>query len=181
MNRNKKGQFTSMKLVKRGFYLSLIVGVWMVFGHPVFIQWYQTKFASNDVYLAEASTIEPVIIKDTAKIEEAKWSVIDELEACEGGDHTWDEGFIKLDSNDLRSYGRLQFQRGTVQHYAKLLWGTELTGYEAVMVALTKDRARQLAYDIIYTSDAGVDSDWVNCSKWHQLQAKVDILKSLDE
>lgn len=114
------------------------------------------------------------------KIGEAKWQVVDDLEQCECGGHTWAEGFFLLDANDRYSWGCLQFQERTVVHYTKQLTGRVIDLAEAKIIALDRERARQLAYDVIFTTESGVASDWVNCSKWYGLQARVDLIKSLE-
>lgn len=114
------------------------------------------------------------------KIEEAKWAVVDDLAKCECGGHSWAEGFFLLDTNKKHSWGCLQFQEDTVIHYVKTLWGRSIGYAEAKIIALDKDQARQLAYDVIFKTDNKVGSDWFNCERWHGLDARVDLIKSLE-
>lgn len=130
--------------------------------------------APEIVYAAELQSMS----KDN--IEEEKWRVVDELAQCECGGHTWDEGFFRLDSNDKYSWGCLQFQQSTVVHYVKKLWGEVIDGARAKIIALDRELARKLAYDVIFKTDKGVASDWVNCSKWHKLQERVDMIKRIE-
>lgn len=141
---------------------------------------YVGGYLQNEVsYIAAPRAEAAEIVPD--RIEDAKWKVIDMLQACEGAGHGWDEGFIKLDTNDKLSYGPLQFQKATVVGYVHDLWGKDVSGLEAVQIALDQAQARKLAYDIIFKTKNGVANDWVNCSKWYGLQTRVDFIKEIGE
>lgn len=114
------------------------------------------------------------------KIDKLKDEVIAQLRACESAGHSEDDGILIFDSNEKASIGTLQFQKNTVIHYYKVLYGKEITGKEAVMIALDDDKAGQLAKDIAFTTKNKIGKDWVNCNKKHSLDAKVDLIKSME-
>lgn len=113
-------------------------------------------------------------------LDAAKEKTIDILEKCESGGHKWDEGFIRLDTNDKLSYGPLQWQKDTVKHYVKVRDGREISGLEAVNIALDRVQSRSLALFVIFETEQGVDKDWVICSRNYQIQARVDLIKELE-
>jgi hypothetical protein len=116
----------------------------------------------------------------TDKIENAKDDVINRLAQCESGGHKADDGILVFDTNNKASIGELQFQKDTVRHYVKKLYGKDITGREAVIWALDTGKARQLAKDIIFTTENGVGADWVNCDRWHGLSARVELIKEFE-
>ena len=116
-----------------------------------------------------------------AKIEELKDSVVDRLVKCESSGLKESDAPIILDSNKKFSIGVLQFQIKTVQHYTEIINHQTITAKEAVLLALDEQRARQLAKQIIFGTKSGVAGDWVVCSRRHNLQAEVDIIKKLSQ
>ena len=122
------------------------------------------------------------VVKDTLtdKVVQLKGEVLDTLQSCESGGYTNEDAIIIFDSNKEASIGQYQFQRKTVIHYYNTLYGKEITPKEAVLIALDDEKARDLAEDIIFQDSKGVGNWWV-CSKKYSLQAKVDLIKSLQE
>ena len=189
MNRDNKGKFARAWKIK-GFILVAFSVALLTVGHfyvepaidranaetRAFLDKTSKKLGNDLLYVAgpraEAAEIE-------TDLEKAKEKTIDILEKCESGGHPWEEGFIKLDSNDKLSYAGLQFQKTTVQHYVEKRTGKKISGYEAVLIAMDREKARDLAKWIIF-EDKGVDSDWVICSRNFGLQARVDIIKELE-
>lgn len=133
--------------------------------------------ASNEVMATNNVT---VVDKMPEKIEALKMDVIQKVSDCERAGHSEDDGIIIFDSNAKASIGVLQFQKATVISYYKRLYGKDISGKDAVMIALDKDKAFALAKDIIFTTKNGVAADWVNCSRKHNLQAQVDLIKTLE-
>lgn len=181
--RNRAGRFVSnwyqswttenKILVPFMFALVLFIG-----GHHVWVK-IQPKTL---VYVAtRAYAMEAGPDRLEGKIDELKGEVLDTLAKCESGGKSPDSGVLTWDTNNQHSIGIYQFQIKTVQHYAKVLWKKELTGREAIMLALDPVEARKLAHDVIFTTDRGSASDWVICSRNYGLQEKVDIIKSLDD
>lgn len=188
----KDGQFASKKSWKfKGItFILFFVGVFTVghyFVEPAIekansetreVLGRVSKALSNDLSYVAGTRVEASEIgTDLAK---AKEKTIDILEKCESGGHTWEEGFIRLDSNDKLSYGPLQWQKATVVHYIEKRDGRKITGLEAVEIALDREQSRALAMYVIFETDRGVESDWVICDRNNGIQARVDIIKELE-
>lgn len=126
---------------------------------------------------------EKIITQDnlTPKIEELKKDIVNTIQACESKGHSEEDGIIVFDSNKQMSIGTLQFQKKTVQYYYKSLYNKEISPKEAVIIALDDSKAEQLAYDIIFSSNAKGWSNWYNCSKKHAIESKIAIIRSLEK
>jgi len=98
----------------------------------------------------------------TPKIEELKTEILDSLQSCESQGAKESDGLIVYDSNKVASIGLYQFQKKTVIYYVKTLYGKDITGKEAIELALDREKARKLAGDIIFQTDKGIDN-WYNC------------------
>jgi len=107
-----------------------------------------------------------------------KADVVARLAACESAGHSEDDGIIIFDTNNRASIGRLQFQKATVIHYMKRLYGQDITAKEAVLIALDTEKAKALATDIIFTTDNDA-TDWLNCSNKLGLGADIKAIKKL--
>jgi hypothetical protein len=162
--RNDKGQF-------RQSYFSatvLVVGMAIVF------------VGAGISALAEDKPVPQVIKVDnlTPKIEQLKADVLSLLKSCESKGYKESDAPIILDSNDRMSLGLFMFQKKTVIYFEKKLHDKTVTGLEATLIALNEKQATQLAKDIIFTVDGGVD-EWHNCSVKLGLEQKVNLIKSL--
>lgn len=170
--RDSAGKFTSFRrIVWRGceyvlvsLFIILFVGLYWGSKQPM-------------TYTAEAQEIQ-VVDRTPEKIEKLKDQVVADLAKCESGGHNEDTGIIVFDSNDRASIGQLQFQKATVIHYMKTLYGKDITGKEAVMIALDTEKASALAKDIIFKDSKGW-RNWFNCETKLGLGAKVEIIKEL--
>lgn len=131
------------------------------------------------------ATVPEVIDLTPQKIEGLKADVVDRLSQCESGGHTEEYGLVTFDQNaagtlsarNTPSFGILQFKVSTVQHYAKLQ-GHELTGKDAILLALDADEARALASYIIFETQGGI-WNWQNCADKLGLGDEVTIIKKL--
>lgn len=131
---------------------------------------------------AMAITPEAIVVDKTPeKIDALKVALVQKVSDCERAGHSEEDGIIIFDSNARASIGVLQFQKATVISYYKTLYGKDISGKDAVEIALDKDKAFALAKDIIFTSKNGVAADWVNCSKKYNLQTQVDLIKQLEK
>lgn len=124
---------------------------------------------------AEADEIDRLDVK----IDQLKNEVLDTLAKCESGGLKSEDGILVWDTNAKHSVGEFQFQVATVKHYVKKLWGKDVSGRDAILIALDPEQSRKLAHDVIFTTSNGVAKDWVVCSRNYQLQSKVDLIKSL--
>ena len=114
------------------------------------------------------------------KIDDLKMEVVETLRKCESQGYSESDGIIIFDTNNKASIGSLQFQKATVIHYYKVLYGEVITGKQAVEIALDNDRAGQLAKDIIFKTKNMAGKDWVNCTRKHNLDEKVKLIKSME-
>lgn len=123
--------------------------------------------------------------KDTLaeKIEQLKQDYLDTLSLdCETKNLEDPDGAIIFDSNDEASVGRFQFQRKTVIGYYKMLYNEEITKAESIAIAIDPVRAKQLAYDIIFTEhEDKKEGNWYNCSQRPDLKKMLEVIKTLEE
>ena len=170
MQRDNKGRFSkgSKIVIAVG---ALVIGA-VVF-HVNFNTWYrrEVSYSAMPVVLAEESM--------TGKIEALKEDILDRLAKCESGGKKEEDGITILDSNGVGSYGSFQWQRKSVMHYHELHTGQPINGRDAIILAMTPDRARDLARWVIFESGNGVENDWYNCSRKLQLQKEVDVIRKI--
>jgi hypothetical protein len=119
------------------------------------------------------------------KLEEVKEAILYDLHMCETPEWVEDkDGAIIFDSNEEASIGRFQFQRETVKFYIGLRDGREITNAQAIAIAIDEQKATKLAswilFDREYNGEAGYTSDWVNCSKKHDLERRVELVRELE-
>lgn len=114
------------------------------------------------------------------KIESLKGAVLDDLKSCESSDVEESIGIIKFDSNSVASIGSYQFQVKTVIGYYKSLYNTEITGKEAILIALEDSKARELAKDIIFKENGGIEN-WKTCANRKDLRSKIGVIKMLSQ
>lgn len=116
-----------------------------------------------------------------AKIESLKDSVIDQLISCESKGYKESDGLIVFDSNKVASLGVLQWQVKSVQYYYKLRTGNDITKKEAIELALNEQEARSLAKYVGFETKNMFGKDWFNCSRKHDLDKQVLLIKKLSE
>lgn len=114
------------------------------------------------------------------KMDELKNDVVTRLMACESGGYSEEDGIIIFDSNKQASIGQAQFQKKTVIHFYQKLYNKDISAKEAVVIALDEDKARQLAKDVIFKVDGGVDN-WYNCAKKLGLHGEIAVIKKLEK
>lgn len=121
------------------------------------------------------------------KIEALKDGVVDQLMKCESAGHKESDGLVTYDprrnetvSSNIPSFGVLQFKKATVQHYYKVLYKKDVTGQEAIFIALTESKARELAKDVMFKTKGKASGDWYNCAAKLNLDAQIDVIKKLE-
>lgn len=117
----------------------------------------------------------------SVKVSQIKNDILDTLTECESKGSKEEDGLIIFDSNAKASIGQLQFQKLTVVRYYKALYNKDITGKEAILIALDYPKARQLASDIIFGNDSKGINNWYNCKVKHGLQDDVDWVKKLSK
>jgi hypothetical protein len=115
------------------------------------------------------------------KIVELKGEVLDTLRSCESRGGKESDGLITFDSNKQASIGTYQFQKDTVIRYYKALYGKDITGKEAVMIALDDSQSRQLANDIIFSNDAKGIGNWYNCENKNNLSDNIKWINKISK
>ena len=114
------------------------------------------------------------------KINEFKGKLVSDIRNCERANFNEDDGLIIFDSNKVASIGTYQFQKKTVIYYYKLLYGQDITGKEAILIALDDQKAGELATKIIFEQEKGLDN-WLNCSKKVGAYAQLKVIKDLEK
>ena len=177
--RENSGRFSSLKKKVKNFIRKTIAL------SLVGLAFYGT-FKAGQYITPEEIIYHKVEAEDTlaGKIEELKNEVLDTLQACESNGYTEEMGLIKYDPHPTNkkvqeaSLGLYQFKVSTIQYHYKNLYGKELSGKEAVLVALDEAQSRELAKRIIFETNKGAN-EWWNCAKKHDLKNKVEIINKL--
>jgi len=133
----------------------------------------------------EYRQVKETVILDNlvSKVNELKGGLMSELKACESNGLKESDGLITFDPHPTNkkvqkaSIGLYQFKVSTVQFYYKELYGKDITGLEAVKIALSEEKSSELASDIVFKKQAL--NNWYNCTKAHGLQGKLDIINLL--
>lgn len=122
------------------------------------------------------------------KVEALKWEVIDGIKAHESKGYDEDDGLITYDplqsnpsktkKKDIASIGSFQLKQTTIIYYYKKLYNEDITMKEAVLIALDDQKARQLAYDIVFKAD-GINN-WLNYANKQTTKSKLSIIKELE-
>lgn len=130
--------------------------------------------------------IEKQVILDnlTEKVNELKGSLINDLRQCESGGYVESDGLVTFDPHptnkkvQVPSFGLYQQKQSFVQNYYKTLYNKDVTGLEAIQIALSEEKSAELTSDVIFKTKNGL-SNWYNCSKKLGLQSRLDIINSL--
>ena len=132
------------------------------------------------VYIQPTNTSQTPVNTLEVKISELTNELLDTLQACESGGLTEDDGLITFDPNPNRdsvqkpSIGLYQFKKSTVQYYHK----DDLTGRQAIEIALSAELSRELAHHIIFNTDNGLDN-WYNCASSRGLYQDLEFINKL--
>jgi len=136
------------------------------------------------VYQREVIEREVILDNLIGKVNELKGELVSEIRQCESGGYVESDGLIIFDPHKTNtkvrpaSLGLYQFKVDTVKHYYKVLYQKEVSGLEAIQIALSEEKASELATDIIFKTDKGL-INWYNCSKKLGSQAKLDMINRL--
>jgi len=130
--------------------------------------------------------IEKQVILDnlTEKVNELKGALIDDLRQCESGGYNIDSGLITFDPHKTNksvapaSIGLYQWKVASIKHYYKTLYNKDITGKEAILIALDDEKSSQLTSDVIFKTDKGL-SNWYTCSKKLGLESRLNIINEL--
>lgn len=159
------------KRLSWGWYVAAVILAFIAFNLH-YGKWYEKEISYVATPVHAGVTLE-------SKVEDMKEDVLNKLASCESGGRKEEDGITVLDSNGVGSYGALQWQRKSFMFYWEKMTGTPINGRDAIIAAMTPEKARQLAKWVIFETDSGVAKDWVICSRKHNLQLKVDFIKEL--
>lgn len=130
---------------------------------------------------------EQVILDNlTKKINQLKGEMLRDLKQCESAGITEENGLVTFDPHPTKkqvqipSFGSYQEKKSFIQYYYKTLYNKDITGKEAILIALDDEKAGELASDVIFKTDKGL-SNWYNCSKKHNLESRLNIIKELEK
>lgn len=119
----------------------------------------------------------------TGKVNELKGQLVSEIKQCESGGIKEEDGLVTFDPHpknkkvQVPSFGSYQFKKSTVQYYYKKFYDKDISGKEAILIALDDQKAGELTSDIIFKDEAL--NNWFNCSKKLNSRAKLDIINNL--
>lgn len=170
--RTRTGKFDSFKAkTKRAFRTFLLYGVLPGVIATLIFAAGGAFYSTTTISYAETTDLMP------AKVAALKADVINQISDCERAGHTEEDGLIVFDSNARASLGVMQFQVTTVQHYEKALYGNEVSGKDAILIALDASKAKALATDIVFKQD-GL-GNWLNCANKLGLRAQVNAINKI--
>lgn len=154
--------------------LLMVVAVFMAGGY------FQPKFVEVPI------TVDNSEEQYSRKIEDLKNEVVAKLRACESGGHDEAYGLVTYDpkkneknARNIPSFGTLQFKQSTVVYYYKTLEGKDITGKEAILIALDDERSGELAKRIMFETKNLASGDWYNCAIRYNLDNEIAIIKKL--
>lgn len=166
------------KMFRKALIVTALVAIVVAIGYIV------VKSNSALKYETKVERVEVIKEIDTSveKIEDIKQQLVEDLSTnCEvlGVPAGQQNGKTIMDTNGYYSRGKWQFQTKTVQYYYEKFYGKDITVDEAVLIAHTEDKARDLAYDIIWKEVGGV-WNWQNCANKLGLAQKIEIIRQLE-
>lgn len=187
-NRDSVGRYAkSKKILGRVVWLAVLFSVAFLFikiyinTHPVIKTVIETK------------TIDTSADMFASKIDSLEKSVVEAVRACESIGLKESDGLVTFDPTDEQfnsmtkttitdngemSYGTLQFKKKTVQYYYKTLYKKDITGKEAILIALDDQKSGQLAQDIMFKS-SNLANDWKNCANRLSLTDQIKAIKKI--
>ena len=135
-------------------------------------------------YTISAETIDSSPAKIQIRITELKNEIVEGLAKCESGNVSQDVGLIVYDNNKkgtlkgkhIPSHGVMQYKSETAQRHYKGVYGTEISNYDAIILALTNDKAKELAGEAIVKIEGSL-WEWTCATK--DMGIKVELIREL--
>lgn len=174
MGREVNGRFSSFRTKFVRFVKKL--AFWSVIALLIYGAFQFGISSSETTYARETIEVDNL----GKKVEQIKNEALDALMHCESAGYSEEDGIVIFDSNSKASYGQYQWQKASVQHYYKTLYNQEITPKQAVLIALETEKARKLAYDVIFTTEKGW-SNWYNCANKTKLQETLALISKLEK
>ena len=133
----------------------------------------------NVVYKDKEVVLDNLVVK----VNELKGQLVSEIQKCESAGYDENDGIITFDGNknkkvEIPSIGTYQWKKSSIIYYYDTLYQKDITGKEAVLIALDDEKAGQLASDVIFRTDNGL-SNWLNCSRKMGSVQKLQVINSL--
>lgn len=173
--RDNRGRFSGRKIVKNCIPFMFVIVATI----------YATSYFYNPEPIHFTQIIEKANAKITleAKVKELKKEMLKELADCETKGVEEPNGYVRMDSNNIFSWGRYQWQRPSVQHWVKELYHKELTLQEAGLLAwdlYPSIPLDELTERVAFEVEDGW-KEWLNCSKKLGFDKKVEWVKELEK
>lgn len=176
--RTRRGQFRSQFGFIKLVTLAITVGIALF---AIFASLGLLEFGKVIYIKGESAGVLKANRASQEKIKELQDDVLNTLSVkCETNGVKEPDAAIIFDSNNAASLGRFQFQVKTVQFYWKKFHGEDLNRVDAIRIAIDPAQATELARLVIF-KDGAVEKNWFNCTKWHGLSEKVDIINKLNK
>lgn len=160
------------RLIRKIIILSTTLA--MLFGVIQIARYYfPVTFYKADAQVITLDTLTP-------KVNSLKDQIIDNIKEWEtkGLPAPQCNGKIIFDTNKKASVGCFQFQVTTVIHYVKIIEGRDINEAEAIAIAIDYDKARELAYKIVWEQN-GLKSNWYNYSQLSETKTNLAIINKL--
>ena len=179
------------KWVKRALILAVIIGV--VIG---IAKTYQTMYPKTVYKEVQVDVSDK---KFAEKIDSLEKSVVEAVHSCERQNYKESDGLVMYDPTTAQheknmkkfnagtraivdtgelSFGTYAFKKSTVIYYYKTLYKQDITGKEAILIALDDNKAGQLTQDILFKTKDGY-TNWINCSTKLSLVDMIQAIKKI--
>lgn len=131
--------------------------------------------------------VEKEVVLDNliGKINQLKGEIINDIFMSENGGNKEDDVLITYDPNprnkkvQIASVGNCQFKLSTIQYYEKQLYNKDLTRKEALMIAISDEKCKELMTDIIFKYKDGWQ-EWYNSGKKINASDRLSIIRELE-
>lgn len=180
--RQINGRYDSLKAKAKRFYRNLKIATYWAGAFVIAVAITTSFVATSNAHAEAPKTIDLT----PQKIADLKSDLVHRLSQCESAGHGDDYGLITFDQNkagtlsarNTPSIGPLQFKITTLQTFYKQRTGKEISGRDAVVLALGYDTASDLASYVIFETKGGI-YNWANCATKLNLVAEVEVLKRI--
>ncbi len=143
-------------------------------------------FIAGGIFQPRAYAVPFEVDNLAPKIEDLKDKVVEELAQCESENASQDTALVNYDNNKkgtltgrhIASIGVMQFKVQTVQSFYKTLHKENLTNYEATLLALDNNRAKELAKESVFGIQGAL---WHWSCATPDMGAKVTMIKNLSK
>ena len=120
----------------------------------------------------------------TGKITELKQDILKQLAACETNGVSEPDGYVRMDSNEVFSWGKFQWQRDSIKLYVKQFYGQDINYQRAGLIAWDLDKdipLDELTLKVLFEDKGKNHKNWLTCGKKIGIEQQITIIKKLEK